>query len=87
MSTSPGNPIEHIRSVMLNLISALVDHPASLQINVMLGEQTTVYEVRCHMNDRGKVIGKAGTMAQSLRHILTSLAARNKVRAILEIVD
>ena len=81
------NPIEQIRMTMQNLICALIDHPDKLQLNILLGEQTTVFEVRCDMKDRGKIIGKSGMMAQSLRHILTSLAARNKVRAILEIVD
>lgn len=81
------NPIEQIRLTMLNLISALVDHPKELQLNVMLGEQTTVFAVKCDIKDRGKIIGKQGAMAHALRHILTSLAARNKVRAILEIVD
>ena len=81
------NPIEHIRITMHNLISALVDYPDQLQLNVMLGEQTTVFAVKCDTKDRGKIIGKQGAMAQALRHILTSLAARNKVRAILEIVD
>lgn len=72
---------------MHNLISTLVDYPDQLQLNVMLGEQTTVFAVKCDTKDRGKIIGKQGAMAQALRHILTSLAARNKVRAILEIVD
>lgn len=82
-----SNPIERIRQTMQNLIAELVDNPQSLVINVMAGEQTTVFEVRCDARDRGKIIGKSGDMAKALRHILTSLAARNKVRAILEIVD
>lgn len=81
------NPVEQIRLTMQSLIQELVDNPNKLIINIMVGEQTTVYEVRCDSKDRGKIIGKNGEMAKSLRHILTSLAARNKVRAILEIVD
>jgi predicted RNA-binding protein YlqC (UPF0109 family) len=69
------------------LLTELVDQPAQLRIDVVIGEQTTVFEVHTSARDRGKIIGKAGGTASALRHILVCMAARSQIRAVLEIVD
>lgn len=85
--TQIENSAEKIRKTVQDLVEQLVDHPAEVMVNVMVGEQATVYEVQCNPRDRGKIIGKAGKMAACLRHIVVCMAARAKIRATLEIVD
>ena len=76
-----------IQVVLTNLIQQLVDQPDVAYVNVTKAEQTTVFEVIVAKSDRGKVIGKNGMMIQCLRHILYSMASKNKIRAILEICE
>ena len=39
------------------VVRTLVDHPNELRIAEIEGERTVVYELRCHPDDVGKVIG------------------------------
>lgn len=73
--------------MLLNLLESLVDEPSSLQVNIVAGEQATVFEVYCSKNDRGKIIGKQGEMAKCIRYFINAVAAKNKLRLMVEIVD
>lgn len=76
-----------IANLMKQIIQGVVDNPDAVTVSIMQGEQTTVYNVSCAKDDLGKVIGKQGRMAQALRTILTSLATKNQIRAVMEIVE
>ncbi|MDZ4723214.1 MAG: KH domain-containing protein [candidate division Zixibacteria bacterium] len=66
---------------------ALVDQPDKVSVNEIEGERTTIYELRVGDGDLGKVIGKAGQTAKSIRTILAAAAARTGKRAVLEILE
>ena len=51
------------------------------------GEEATVLELRVHPSDIGKVIGKQGRMARSIRTILSAAGMKNKRRVIMEILE
>ena len=53
----------------------------------ILGRQTVILEVRCHPDDMGRIIGKNGKTISALRVLLTSLAAKQKRKAVLEVVE
>jgi len=72
--------IEHI-------VRALVDHPDEVEVREIEGTRTTVYELRVGQGDLGKVIGKAGQTAKSIRTLLAAAAARKGKRAVLEILE
>lgn len=69
------------------VVRALVDRPESVSVNEVEGSRTTVYELRVGPGDLGKVIGKNGQTAKSLRTILGAVAARQGKRAVLEILE
>ena len=46
-----------------------------------------VYELRCGPNDMGKVIGRNGRMARSIRTVLSAAASLDGRKAVLEILD
>ena len=73
---------------LIELIAkALVDNPEQVQVTEIEGEQTTVIELKVAKEDLGKVIGKQGRTARSMRAILTAASAKLKKRSILEIIE
>ena len=69
------------------LVKHLVDMPEKVQINEVAGERTVVFELRVGDGDMGKVIGKRGQTAGSLRTLLAAVAAKQDKRFVLEILD
>ena len=65
----------------------LVDKPDEVQVNEIEGERTTVYELRVGEGDLGKVIGKRGQTAKSIRTLLGAASAKTGKRAVLEILE
>jgi predicted RNA-binding protein YlqC (UPF0109 family) len=66
---------------------ALVDHPEEVQVRVVEGEQVIVMELRVHPTDLGKVIGRQGRTAKSIRTILGAAGMKLKKRFTLEILE
>ncbi len=69
------------------IVKALVDHPDDVSVTEVEGQRTMVYELRVAPADLGKVIGKAGQTAKSLRIILAAASARIGKRSVLEIIE
>jgi predicted RNA-binding protein YlqC (UPF0109 family) len=66
---------------------ALVDLPDQVEVSEIDGEQTTVIELKVAKEDLGKVIGKQGRTAQSMRTILGAVSTKLKKRSVLEILE
>jgi uncharacterized protein len=69
------------------IAKALVDHPEQVQVHPVEGEQVTVFELRVHPEDIGKVIGREGRTAKSIRTILGAAGMKLKKRLTLEILE
>ena len=69
------------------IAKALVDFPDQVSIREVVGEKTTVLELRVAKEDLGKVIGKQGKTARAMRTILNANATKLKKRAVLEIIE
>jgi len=69
------------------IVKYLVDNPEKVDIQEVVGTRTTVYELRVDQSDLGKVIGKQGQTAKSIRTLLAAAAARQGKRAVLEILE
>lgn len=73
---------------LLELIAkALVDQPEGVEVREVEGEQTTVLELRVAQDDLGKVIGKQGRTARSIRTILSAAGMKLRKRVVLEILE
>lgn len=73
---------------LIELIArSLVDKPDAVQVNEIEGEKTTVYELRVGPGDLGKVIGKNGQTAKSIRILVNAASAKLGKRAVLEILE
>ncbi|MGD0908289.1 MAG: KH domain-containing protein [Candidatus Acidiferrales bacterium] len=69
------------------IAKALVDHPDQVQVRAVEGEQVTVLELRVHPDDLGKVIGRQGRTAKSMRTILGAAGMKLRKRLTLEILE
>lgn len=69
------------------IIRALVDFPDEVRLTELDGEKTCILELRCNGKDLGKVIGKSGKTIGAVRTLLSTLAARQGRRAMIEVVD
>jgi hypothetical protein len=76
-----------MKDLVTFIAQALVDNPDDVSVNEIEGEQTSVLELRVAKDDLGKIIGKHGRTAQSIRTILSAASAKHKKRAVLEIVE
>ena len=73
---------------LLELIAkSLVDKPDEVEVKEIEGEQTTVLELRVAPDDLGKVIGKQGRTARSVRTILASAGMKLRKRIVFEIIE
>jgi hypothetical protein len=69
------------------IAKALVDSPDEVVVNEISGEQTTVLELRVAQSDLGKVIGKQGRTARSIRTLLGAAGMKLRKRFVLEILE
>ena len=69
------------------MAKSLVDSPDEVEVNEVVGEQTTVVELKVAKEDLGKVIGKEGRTARSLRTILAAVSTKLRKRSVLEILE
>ncbi len=76
-----------MKEMLEYIVRHLVDHPDDIRITEVDGEKTAIYELRCHSEDIGKVIGKNGKTVGAIRLILSTVAARKGRRAMLEVVE
>jgi hypothetical protein len=76
-----------MKELVKYIAQALVDNPDEVSVSEVEGEQTSVIELRVAKDDLGKIIGKHGRTAQSIRTILSAASAKNRKRAVLEIVE
>ena len=69
------------------IAKSLVDKPDEVDLQEVIGEKTTVLELRVAKEDLGTVIGKQGKTDRAIRTILNATATKLKKRAVLEIIE
>jgi uncharacterized protein len=61
--------------------------PDQVQVRAIEGEEVTVLELRVNPSDLGKVIGRQGRMAESIRIIIGAAAMKLRKRVMVEILE
>ncbi|NBX93763.1 MAG: KH domain-containing protein [Proteobacteria bacterium] len=87
MVTHTEKPTEELRNLVEIMAKALVDFPEQVNVAEIEGEQTTVIELKVAKEDLGKIIGKEGRTARSLRTILGAVSTKLRKRSVLEILE
>ena len=76
-----------MKELIKYMAQALVDNPDMVEVSEVVGEQTTVLELRVAKEDLGKVIGKQGRTAKAMRTILSAASTKIRKRSVLEIIE
>jgi len=76
-----------MKELVKYMAQALVDYPDNVECTEVVGEQTSVIELRVAKDDLGKVIGKQGKTAKAMRTILSAASSKIHKRAVLEIIE
>jgi predicted RNA-binding protein YlqC (UPF0109 family) len=69
------------------IITSLVNEPSEVSINQVDGEKSIVFEVKVANSDMGKVIGREGRIAKTIRTIMKALAAKEGKKVSIEFID
>jgi predicted RNA-binding protein YlqC (UPF0109 family) len=80
MSTIDQQFVEYI-------VKSLVGHPDDVIVDRVIDEKGVLLSLTVHPDDLGRVIGKRGVTAQSLRTLLRALGTKNDARYNLKIVN
>jgi predicted RNA-binding protein YlqC (UPF0109 family) len=76
-----------MKELVEQIVRSLVDHPEDIRLTEVDGEKTQIIELRCNPDDLGKVIGKSGKTVGAVRTLISTIAAREGRKAILEVVE
>ena len=77
----------NLTALVKAMVTALVDEPDAVEVKDFLEGDTKVLELRVAKPDLGKVIGKQGRTARSLRTILSAASVKMGQRVVLEIME
>jgi predicted RNA-binding protein YlqC (UPF0109 family) len=81
------DPVKNMIDLVAEMARALVDNPESVSVVASSDGDGTVLRLRVAANDVGKVIGKQGRTARSIRTILSAASMKLKHRFSLDIVE
>lgn len=76
-----------MQAFLETVVKGLVSHPEQVRITPVERGGLTVYELRMDLSDVGKVIGRQGTMINTIRSLLLVGSAKKNLRCAVEIVE
>ncbi|MEW6299168.1 MAG: KH domain-containing protein [Thermodesulfobacteriota bacterium] len=76
-----------MKDLVLYLAKSLVNHPDEVEVKEIQGETAAILELRVAKDDLGRIIGKQGRTAKSIRTLLNAAASRTNKKVVLEIVE
>ena len=74
-----------VKEMVESIVKALVDKPDLTEIKVVIGDTTTVLEIRVDPNDTGKIIGRQGKNAEAIRTLVNCIGAKEKHRYLVQV--
>ncbi len=76
-----------MKEILQTIIENLVDNPDAVEIKQTDETNSVLCEVKVAESDMGKVIGKQGKTAKSIRTVMKAVAAREHKRINVEFID
>ena len=76
-----------MKDLLIRIAQELVDDPKQVQVAEIETANTVVLELRVAKSDVGKIIGKHGRTANSIRVVLNAVSGKARKRYLLEILD
>lgn len=75
-----------MKDILELIIKSLVDNKDAVVINELEGEKSVVFEVKVAEADMGKIIGKQGRVAKSIRTVVKAIASKEQKRVTIEFI-
>ena len=75
-----------MKQMLIDLVQAIVDYPEEVSVNEKISGDTVVLELTVAKRDMGRVIGREGKIAKSIRTVMRAQAARENKRVIVDIL-
>jgi predicted RNA-binding protein YlqC (UPF0109 family) len=75
-----------MNEILKTIIVNLVDDKEAVEVNEINGTQSVVFEVKVAENDMGKIIGKQGRIAKSIRTVMKAVASKEHKKATVEFI-
>jgi hypothetical protein len=85
MTTRIGGKI--MKEFIETIVKKLVDKPDEVELIEKIGKRTVICELKVGEGDLGKIIGKQGHIAHSLRKLIAAVSKKMGKRTIFEIID
>ena len=76
-----------MKELVTFIAKSLVENPERVEVSEVQGDTTTIIELKVAQEDMGKIIGKQGKTARSIRTLLNATAAKVKKKTVLEILE
>ena len=76
-----------MKELVIYLAKALVNNPDEVEVSGIQGETAAIRELRVAKEDLGRIIGKQGRTAKSIRTLINAAASRTNRKVVLEIVE
>jgi predicted RNA-binding protein YlqC (UPF0109 family) len=83
----PEEVTSFMKELVQYLAKSLVTNPDAVEVKETQGETASVLELKVAKEDLGRIIGKQGRTAKSIRTILNAAASRANRKFVLEIVE
>ena len=75
-----------MKDILQTIILNLVDQKGAVEIKELEGEKSVVFEVKVADGDMGKIIGKQGRLARSIRTLMKAVATKEHKRVSVEFI-
>ena len=75
-----------MKEVLETIIRSLVDNQEGVEIKEVEGEKNIIFEVKVAEGDMGKIIGRQGKIAQSIRTVMKAVANRKDKKVAVEFI-
>ena len=75
-----------MKEVLETIIKDLVDDQDAVEVKEVEGEKNIIFEVKVAEEDFGKIIGRQGKIAQSIRTVMKAVANRKDKKVTVEFI-
>ena len=76
-----------MKEILETIIESLISENATVSVTDIPSEKEIKYEVRVSKGDMGRVIGKNGKIAKSIRTLMRAIASKENKKIVIEFVD
>ena len=75
-----------MKEILETIIVSLVEEKDAVEIKETVEEKSVVFEVKVAESDMGRIIGRQGRLAKSIRTVMKSIAGKEHKKAIIEFI-